>query len=176
MIELRRVLQMIKSAHCTTTMETKKAVWQVYSMSLRDLYVYGRGNGISLRSLTNALSTYPFLTIGIGEVVNTLRVPFLSQAKQKVGPETTLCHDDKVSEETSGRLDHTNLTIGHGDESLVDQFVLPRVSWLSLHDVTLGLFVSQRDGGHHVCAQIDAQYRYGAQRQRHVEYDEEQEW
>ena len=25
------VLQMIKSAHCTTTIDTKKAVWQVYS-------------------------------------------------------------------------------------------------------------------------------------------------
>merc|ERR1712106_506157 len=28
------VLQMTRSAHCTTTMETKKAVWQVYSRSL----------------------------------------------------------------------------------------------------------------------------------------------
>uniref|UniRef100_A0A1A9ZK35 Uncharacterized protein n=1 Tax=Glossina pallidipes TaxID=7398 RepID=A0A1A9ZK35_GLOPL len=28
-IEFRRVLQMIKSAHCTTTIDTKNAVWQV---------------------------------------------------------------------------------------------------------------------------------------------------
>lgn len=34
-IELRRVLQMIRSAHCTTTIEMKKAVWQVYSKVLR---------------------------------------------------------------------------------------------------------------------------------------------
>lgn len=34
-IELRRVLQIIKSAHCTTTMDTKNAVWQVYSRALR---------------------------------------------------------------------------------------------------------------------------------------------
>lgn len=33
--EFRRVLQMIKSAHCTTTIDTKKAVWQVYSSVLR---------------------------------------------------------------------------------------------------------------------------------------------
>lgn len=33
--ELRRVLQMIKSAHCTTTIDTKNAVWQVYSSVLR---------------------------------------------------------------------------------------------------------------------------------------------
>merc|ERR1719427_695949 len=25
------VLQMMRSAHCTTTIDTKKAVWQVYS-------------------------------------------------------------------------------------------------------------------------------------------------
>lgn len=34
-IELRRVLQMIKSAHWTTTMDTKNAVWQVNSSVLR---------------------------------------------------------------------------------------------------------------------------------------------
>lgn len=33
--EFRRVLQMIKSAHCTTTIAVKKAVWQVYSNVLR---------------------------------------------------------------------------------------------------------------------------------------------
>lgn len=38
-IELRRVLHTIKSAHCTTTIETKNAVWQVYSSVLRSRYV-----------------------------------------------------------------------------------------------------------------------------------------
>lgn len=33
--ELRRVLQMMRSAHCTTTMLAKKAVWQVNSTTLR---------------------------------------------------------------------------------------------------------------------------------------------
>ena len=33
------VLQMIKSAHCTITMDTKKAVWQVYSKIFRSLSV-----------------------------------------------------------------------------------------------------------------------------------------
>lgn len=41
-IELRRVLQMIKSAHCTTTMETKKAVWHVYSNVFLSRYVCGQ--------------------------------------------------------------------------------------------------------------------------------------
>lgn len=38
-IELRRVLQIIKSAHCTTTMDTKKAVWHVYSNVFLSRYV-----------------------------------------------------------------------------------------------------------------------------------------
>lgn len=33
--ELRRVLQMMRSAHCTTTMLAKKAVWQVNSTTFR---------------------------------------------------------------------------------------------------------------------------------------------
>ena len=33
------VSQMIKSAHCTITMDTKKAVWQVYSKIFRSLSV-----------------------------------------------------------------------------------------------------------------------------------------
>lgn len=41
--EFRLVLQMMRSAHCTTTMLAKKAVWQVNSTTLRCSYVYGRG-------------------------------------------------------------------------------------------------------------------------------------
>lgn len=37
--ELRLVLQMMTSAHCTTTILTKKAVWQVNSTILRCSYV-----------------------------------------------------------------------------------------------------------------------------------------
>ena len=33
--ELRRVLQMMRSAHCTTTMLAKKAVWHVNSTTFR---------------------------------------------------------------------------------------------------------------------------------------------
>jgi hypothetical protein len=34
-MELRRVLQIMISAHCTTTIDTKKAVWHVNSNVLR---------------------------------------------------------------------------------------------------------------------------------------------
>lgn len=39
-MELRLVLQMIRSAHCTTTIDTKNAVWQVYSRVFLSRYVY----------------------------------------------------------------------------------------------------------------------------------------
>ena len=38
-IELRLVLHTMRSAHCTTTMDTKKAVWHVYSTCFLALYV-----------------------------------------------------------------------------------------------------------------------------------------
>lgn len=43
-IELRLVLQTIKSAHWTITMETKNAVWHVYSKVFRSLQVYNGEN------------------------------------------------------------------------------------------------------------------------------------
>lgn len=39
-IEFLRVLQVIKSIHCITTIPTKYAVWQVYSSFFRSKYVY----------------------------------------------------------------------------------------------------------------------------------------
>ena len=38
--ELRLVLQMIRSAHWTITIDTKNAVWHVNSRILRSLYVH----------------------------------------------------------------------------------------------------------------------------------------
>ena len=53
-MQLRRVLQMIRSVHCTITIATKNAVWHVYSSTLRSAYVCRRrrdGEGqLSVRS------------------------------------------------------------------------------------------------------------------------------
>jgi len=45
----------------------------------------------------------------------------------------------------------------------------------SLHDVGLGVLVGQRDGGHHVGAEVDAEDRDGAERQRDAGCDEDEE-
>ncbi|KYN38457.1 hypothetical protein ALC56_07164, partial [Trachymyrmex septentrionalis] len=101
-IELRRVLQTIKSAHCTITIDTKKAVWQVNSSVLRSLYV-----------CLLYYHIYPFLTIAIGEIIDSLRVPLLPNAKQIHRQESIFSHDDKVDEEAGRGLNHTDLTVCH---------------------------------------------------------------
>ena len=52
---------------------------------------------------------------------------------------------------------------------------MERVTRHAFHDVALRLFVGERDGGHHVGAEIDAEDRDGAERQRNVGDDEEKE-
>ena len=48
-------------------------------------------------------------------------------------------------------------------------------TWRSLHNVALGLLVSQRDGRHHVRAQVNAQNGDDSQRQRGAEQNVHQE-
>ena len=45
-------------------------------------------------------------------------------------------------------LNHADLTVGDTNQTLVDETIVVGVTWLALHDVTLSLLVSQRDGGH----------------------------
>merc|ERR550532_288692 len=113
---------MIKSAHCTTTMDTKKAVASV------------------LKNL--AVSIGPLLSIGILEIVNSSAVPSSAETEQFAWPETVLAENDKVHEKSSRCLDHTNLTVGHGDQTFVYKFVSEWISGLPLHDVGLSLLVS----------------------------------
>ncbi len=58
---------------------------------------------------------------------------------------------------------------------LVYELVSERVTRLALHNVRLGLLVGKGDGGDHVGAQVDAEDGDGAQGQRDVGEDEEQE-
>lgn len=60
---------------------------------------------------------YPFLSIWIGQIVDGLWVPLFTDTEQCHWQESIFSHDDEVYEETSSGLDHTNLTISHGDKS-----------------------------------------------------------
>lgn|SRR6218665_169941 len=62
------------------------------------------------------LFSHPFLSVGVFEVVTALGIPSLSDAKEQFRPESIFTHDDEVGEETSARLDHTDLTVGNTDQ------------------------------------------------------------
>jgi len=117
----------------------------------------------------------PLLAIGVGQIVDSLGVPCSSDAKESSWPETVLGHDDKVDKESSAGLDHTNLTICHGDQSLIDKFVGEWISRLSLHDVGLGLLVGHGDSGHHVGSQVDTKDGDGSKWKRDISQNEEKE-
>merc|ERR1719188_213732 len=117
----------------------------------------------------------PLLSVGVFQVIDSRRIPGSSDSKESAWPESVLCHDDKVDEESSAGLDHTNLTVGHGDQSLIDKFVSEGVPGLSLHDVGLCLLVGHGDGGHHVGSQVDTQDGDGSKRKWDISQDEEKE-
>ncbi|GMS85840.1 hypothetical protein PENTCL1PPCAC_8015, partial [Pristionchus entomophagus] len=59
--------------------------------------------------------------------------------------------------------------------TLIDQFVMERVTRSSLHDVRLGLFISERNGGDHVSSQINAEDSDGSERKGNTEEDVDEE-
>merc|ERR1712013_957333 len=69
----------------------------------------------------------PLLPVRVFKVVHSLRIPGPSQTQECGWPEAILAQDDKVDEEASAGLDHTDLTVGHGDQTLVDELVCERV-------------------------------------------------
>jgi len=88
-----------------------------------------------------SLRVSPLLTVGILKSHTSLVVPVDSESHKIIGQETVLHQDDGVADEAGEGLDHTDLTVSHGDQSLVDELVSELVSWVSLHNVRLGLLV-----------------------------------
>jgi len=122
-----------------------------------------------------AVSISPLLSIGILEIINSSAVPSSAETEQLAWPESVLAEDDKVNEETSRCLDHTNLTVGHGDQTFVYKFVSEWISGLPLHDVGLSLLVSHGDGGHHVSSQVNTEDCDGSKRQGDISKNEKKE-
>lgn len=59
------------------------------------------------------IGTHPFLAIAVGKIIDSFRIPLLSDAEQIQGQKSIFSHDDKVDEETSCSLDHADLTVRH---------------------------------------------------------------
>lgn len=117
--ELRRVLQISKSAHCTMTIDTKKAVWQVYSSCFRASYVYKNGIRLELLCLATYICVnypYPFLSVRVLEVVDGSGIPHFTDSQKSAWPESAFGHDNAVGEEASRGLHHTNLAVSHRNQ------------------------------------------------------------
>mmetsp|Transcript_30025 Transcript_30025/g.97760 ORF Transcript_30025/g.97760 Transcript_30025/m.97760 type:complete len:799 (+) Transcript_30025:140-2536(+) len=80
-----------------------------------------------------------------------------------------------VGEKAGEGLHDANLEVGEGDEAAVHEAVGGSVARGAVHDVRLLLLVRERDGGHHVRAEVDAQNEHRRERQRDAQDDEAQE-
>jgi len=136
----------------------------------------GEEGGVAREFDNLSLAIGPFLSVAVFERVVTPVVPFLSDLVESAGQESVLHQDDEVDDKSGESLQHTNLTVGHGDKTLVDKTVALGVSRRSLHDVALGLFVGKRDGRQEIGSQIDTENGDGTERKWDAAYDESQEW
>lgn len=100
-------------------------------------------------SLSSCL--YPFLTVGVSQVVDSLRVPLLTDTEQCHWQETVFSHDNEVDEESGSCLNHTDLTISHGDEpsdvlrsEKFDLLQNVQLGFLQLLEMTLSLAAAAR--------------------------------
>lgn len=61
---------------------------------------------------------YPFLSVGIREIVDGFWVPSLAQIQEVHWPKAIFSHDDEIGKESTKRLHHTNLAVRHGNQSI----------------------------------------------------------
>ena len=112
---------------------------------INKFFLKGRGGGRKNR-LKN--ESYPFLAVSVLQIVDRLRLPAITDAHESTRPESVLSHDHKVGEEAGGRLNHTDLTVGQSNQTLIHQSVHFGVARATLHDVAFGLLVRQRNSRH----------------------------
>lgn len=68
--------------------------------------------------------THPFLAVGVCKIIYGFRVPLFTNSEQIHGQESIFSHDDKVDEESSCCLNHTDLTICHWNKSICFQVIV----------------------------------------------------
>lgn len=117
--EFLLVLQMIRSAHWTTTMLEKKAVWQVNSMIFLCSYVCKVGKAgficfyMKIPTFIKpcwrlcALAPYPLLPIAVLQVIEFTVIPVDADAQQVFWEEAVFSQDHKVGEKSGQSLHHT---------------------------------------------------------------------
>lgn len=112
-------------------------------------------------------------------LVNITRFGHVTGLKGEVeggsGADTVVMEDIEVGEETSGCLDNSDLQVSKGDEFGIHKMVTLGITGVTFHDIELGVFVGERDGGYHISSQINAQNKYSGEGKGNLENDEEKE-
>lgn len=110
--EFLLVLQMIKSAHCTTTILIKNAVWHVNSTIFLCSYVWKELGHVKTWDLVNSSFsvfhfTYPLLPVAIFQVIHIFVIPEHAYTQQCRRQESIFSQNYKVGKEASKCLNHT---------------------------------------------------------------------
>jgi len=115
-----------------------------------------------------ANSSWSVNITGLGSVT-------ILKSEEPGGPwcKTIIVKDVEVGIETSRCLDHTNLQVSKGDKLRVHKMVTLGVSGVSLHDIKLGVLVSERNGRDHISSKINTKNEHSGKRKRNLEEDEE---
>ena len=114
--------------------------------------------------------------LGVVDVIGVWDVTLLSgQTEGTAGANTVVVEHVEVGEESGGGLGDSDLEVSEGDEFGVDEMVTLRVPGVPLHDIELGVLISERDSGDHVGSEINAENEDGREGKGQLAHNEEQE-
>jgi len=100
----------------------------------------------------------------------------LGKEPNRAWSDTEIVQDQEVCVHTGRSLDYTDLEVGEGDKLGIYKMIFLGVSWCSVHDIELWVFVSERDGWDHVGTQVNTEDEDGGEWKWNLEEDEENEW
>merc|ERR1740117_840958 len=80
-----------------------------------------------------------------------------SKSPKSLWSNSEIVQDQEVSVNTSGGLNNTDLEVSKGDQFSVYEMVSLSFSWLSIHDIKLWVFISERDSWDHIGTEINTE-------------------
>jgi len=98
-----------------------------------------------------------------------------SKSPKSLWSNSEIVQDQEVSVNTSGGLNNTDLEISKRDQFSVNEMVSLSFSWLSVHDIKLWVFISERDSWDHIGTEINTENEDGGKWKWNLEQDEEDE-
>lgn len=77
------------------------------------------------------------MAVGVAKIVDGLTIPSFTKSEEFVWEEAVLSHDHEVGIETGKSLDHSDLTVGHGDKPIVGvgRLVIIDVRYIQIYNL-----------------------------------------